>query len=731
MDLANPGKDGLSLVELDAFLQESREMPNWRMRADVECGYYDSNQHSAQDIALAQERGLPVVTVNLVAPTINLVLGMEAQTRGDWVVKPDGSQGGLTSLQADGLSMLVNDVERNAHADDACAEAYASQIKAGIGWIETSKNSNPFEYPYRVGFVDRREVWWDMRAKDKLLKDCRWLMRRKWNDVDVLQAKLDPKYHPLIQAAMAAGEAGWDYSRYASAFPYLQDDLISRDWWGDSAEWRSSDRKRACAYEVWYRKWQRGWVLKFADGRVVEYDRRNPIHQAGVVMGGAEPILASYHKMRCSWWLGPFRLFDFASPYSHNDYPYTPFWGYIEDGTNTPYGMIRAMKSLQDEVNARRAKMMWQLSATRAIVEEDAVADHNATAQEIGRADAYIVLKKNRRPRQGDPIKIDEHTGMSSQQFQVYEDAKRSLQQAGGVYSAMLGDGSSGAEAGVAIDQLIQQGTTALAKINSNYKMARAEVGRKVLALRLDDLDGKEVRVDLGETARSSTRTVTFNKRATDQQTGISFLQNDTTKMLWKMAISDVPNSPTHNQQRLQQLVEYAKSLPPELQVVFADIIVMASDLPNKDVIASRIRQITGQTPAVDPESATPEELMEIERAQQQQQRQQGMEDAAMALEADQMTAETENIRADTASKRADTIAVVTALKLAPLTPDPGEVQAAELEGEQPPGEGGAPAPPQGPTAGPEDIAAASQDAHSLEQHQHEGSVSLGAEMGA
>jgi hypothetical protein len=210
--------------------------------------------------------------------------------------------------------------------------------------------------------------------------------------------------------------------------PMLQDALISRDWWSDSSEWCDSDRKRVCAYEVWYRVWHKGLVIKFADGRVAEYDKRNAMHVAAVATGMAELSWAAYHKMRLAWWVGPFRLMDIESPYGHNEFPYVPFWGKIEDDTRTPYGLIRAMKSPPDEVNARRAKMMWQLSAQRVIAEDDAVDDHDAVAGEVNRPDAYIKLAKNRKQRGSQPpFQIEDHSGLNAQQFSVYEDAKRRI----------------------------------------------------------------------------------------------------------------------------------------------------------------------------------------------------------------------------------------------------------------------------------------------------------------
>lgn len=675
VDAAKTDKDAMSLVELERFLDEMAHAPAWRTRADVEADFYDGNQHSPEDIAIAQQRGLPIVTVNLIAPTINLVLGMEARTRTNWIVKSDGK--GLTDLQAQGLSAKLNEVERNAYANRACADAYASAVKTGLGWVEVGRSHDPFDYPYRVRSVDRREMWWDMRSQDPMQRDGRWQMRRKWHDADAVEAMLPAHLKKYVDYAMSA-TARWDMTQFTNSFPYLQDDLIARDWWTEDHEWRDTGRKRVCAYEMWYRKWVRGWILRFQNGRVVEYDKRNPVHQAALVSQLATPEEAVYTKMRTAWWLGPFRLFDTPSPYRSNSFRYIPVWGYREDRTGVPYGLVRPMMSLQNEVNARRAKMLWQLSAVRTILDDDAVLDHDLTAAEVSRPDAYIRLNKNRRNKAA-TIEIQEHQGLSQQQFNVYEDSKRSIQQSVGVFGPMLGDAQAGAEAGVAIDMLIQQGATGLAEINDNFRLARTAVGRELLHLVIEDMDGKpNQRIDLGKNSDRK-RVVMFNKPK-EIAPGVNILENDVSKLTWTVGLEEQPASTTFRQQQIKDLVEYAKSLPEEMRAVFADIVIMSSDIKDKEEIAARIRKMTGMQPPLDPETATPEELAEAEQAAAESQKQAQIQEAMLEGEMENQRADTENKRATTAKTRAETIGLVAQLGLVPGVAEPAEVQAQELE---------------------------------------------------
>lgn len=625
-DLAK--RPGLSMDKLGVFLDDMRYQPNWRQRADLEADYYDGNQYDAATLAALQEKGLPPITVNLIKPTIDTVLGLETKTRSDWLVRPGGDRNDGDEM-CEALTVKLKEAERMTQANRACADAYAGQIKAGLGWVEVGIESNPFEYPLRAEYVHRREIWWDWRARKPDLSDGRYLVRRKWYDADVAAAML-PQHKKLIYG-LVGWTADWDEARYAADFYLQQDDKLPRDMGWAESEWLDGERNRVCLYEVWYRTWERGFVLRMPGGRVVEFDRKNPIHKLAVVSGRVQPEAATFPRMRLSWWLGPYRLSDQPSPYTHNHFPYVPFWGYREDRTGTPYGLIRSMVPMQDEVNARRSKMLWQLSATRVLADEDAVVNHRDAQQEVSRADAYIKLKADRKNANG--FRIDEHQGLNAQQFEVYADSKQTLQDVAGVYNSMLGKKDSGADSGIAIASLVEQGQTTLAEINDNYRYARTMVGDMLLSLLIQQM-ARQVDIEVkvkGKSGRKARRVV-LNERVRDPDAmGAAHLNNDVTRANVRCVLDAIPATATYRQQMVMQLTELTKALPEQLQVMMIDLIVGATDVPDKDEILSRIRMATGMSSPDDGDLTPEEKQAEMQRQKARQARAQLEQRAAMA----------------------------------------------------------------------------------------------------
>ena len=603
-DSAAPSPDQLTVDKLDSFLYEIRHQREWRRASDLCADYYDGNQLDSATLEDMQRLGMAPLIRNLIQPTINVALGMEAKTRSDWRVQADAEQ---YQDVAEALSVKLKESERESRADRACSEAYAGQLKAGLGWVEVSREMDPFRYPYRVAEVNRREIFWDWRAKDPGLSDARYLVRRRWLDTDIIELMF-PEQKELINA-VGWTKANWDTPMTDFPTMMARSWTMERDVTIPESDWRDQTRKRLCLYEVWYRVWKRGFVIRTPQGRTIEVDLNNPRHAQAIAGGMIEPIPAIYPKMRLSWWIGPHRIADMPTPYPHNNFPYIPFWGYREDLTGIPYGLVRSMMSPQDEVNARLSKMMWLLSAKRVIMDSDAVDDVDEMRREVARPDALIVLAKNRR-RDG-IFKVESDFQLSQQQFEVLQDATQALQKTAGIYSSMLGDKQpGGANSGVALNTLVDQGTTTLAEINDNYRYGRTMVGDALVSLIREDLGHEPAVVNVEKRFGKQARAIGLNTPRLVQ--GVKMLDNDVQRSLVKVALEDVPSTPSYRAQQMWYLTEMAKSMPPQIQAFVFPFILEASEMPHRREIADQVRTALGQAAGGQDQNIPPEQVKQI-----------------------------------------------------------------------------------------------------------------------
>lgn len=617
--------------QVEMFLREIKHQPHWRREADRAADYYDGNQLSPETVEKLKDRGQPPLITNIIKPTIDTVLGMEAKTRTDWRVRPEDDDECDDDL-AEGLSVKLKHAEIESRADRAVSDAYAAQIKAGLGWVEIAREHDPFKCPYRVRYVHRREIFWDWRAEQPDLSDARYLIRRRWLELEHAIA-LMPQYATLFRMT-TGGWAGFD--------PLLEQDSrlvqsweVERDTRIAAVDWRDIQRMRICLYEIWYRKWVRGYTMTLPNGTVLEADFNNPRHNEAIVAGIAKIKQATFQKVRLAWYTGPHFLYDVPSPYKHNQFPYVPFFGHREDLTNVPYGLIRSMISPQDEVNARKSKMLWSLNSRRVVADSDAVSDHNKAAAEVARPDAYVILNANRKPQS--TFKVEPGSELAAQQFQVMQEAKQEIAEASGIHKSMQGQ-QSGAKSGIAINSLIEQGVNTLAEINDNYAYARRLVGEMLFELVKQNLMQGPSKVTIGE--GSQKKVIPLNTPVIDPQTQQPVMLNDVAKVKAKIVLDDVPSTPTYRMQQLQMLSEITKALPPQLQAMVVDFVIEATDLPKRHALADRLRSAVG--------IQDPEQQKAAAAAQQQAAaRQQAIADKMLVLDAAERAARIRKLNAE------------------------------------------------------------------------------------
>ena len=616
---------GMGLQQLESMLNEIAKQPVWRDEAQMAAAYYDGKQLSPEVMAALKERGQAPLVFNLVGPTIDAVLGIEAKTRTNWIVRPDDD---ASVDVAEALNEKLNEESRISLADRACADTYAAQVKTGLGWVEVNRNTDPYDAPYRVNYVSRNEISWDWHAKRPDLRDSRYLVRERWLDEDRALLAF-PGHDHLIRMAVN-GWRSWDGTwtdgkehqmvELLHAYSESQETVLDEETWFD---W---ERRRVRVFEVWYRAYERGVVLKLSDGRVIPYNKGNPLHQIALAHRTAKPITGVFPKMRLSYFMGCHRIIDIPSPLPHDNFPYVPFWGFREDGTGIPYGLVRRMMSPQDEVNARRSKMMWLLSAKRVIMDKDATTmDIEEVTDEVQRPDGVITLNPNRQHRDQHSFKIEQDFQLASQQFEIMVEAQRMIQDTAGVYSALMGKQDGGADSGVAIASLVEQGSTTLAELNDNYRFGRRLVGEHLLALINEDIGRNEMEVAVGTQKPEKTKMISLNSPGTDSF-GNKTINNDVYRSKTQVALDDIQATAGYRAQISNRLFELAATLPDDVKVAVLDIVVDSTDIPQREEMVKRIRKVTGT--GIDPETMTDEE-----RAAAEQQQAVQKETAALELE--------------------------------------------------------------------------------------------------
>ncbi|MGV8823026.1 MAG: portal protein [Methylibium petroleiphilum] len=624
-------KKGFALSALEDLVNDCQGQPEWRERSDKACAYYDMGKQlsARREQQIRMDMGIEPRQTNLVHGVINGVLGQEAKARSDVRIEADDEE---SADVADVLSKAMKEAQREANTDMAISNGYASQVKAGIGWVEVSRANDPLDYPYRVADVHRNEIWYDWRARNLGLDDARWLVRKRWEDLDESKA-LMPEFADILEQSVN----GWDML----SLPDDQQSLLYRSYSNERTtrisrdEWADSTRRRIKFFEVWYRVPAEVVVIHLSPTRRVVYDENSRVHQMALASGKVKVSRAITRQVRMALFAGPHRLIDVGT--TRRFFPYIPFFAFRDDEDRSPYGLIEGMISPQDEYNERRQMINWMLKARQVYIDSDALDTEYNTVEDVAgsamRPDMVAVLNPHRKNANGFVIKND--LTLQKEQVDVMQDSKALIQEVPRIYSTQLGSAPAGVTSGIANSLLIEQGAVAMGELNDNYRYGRKRVHEALLDLICEDHLEADMEVTLG--AGQNRRVVVLNTWDPKTEQPLNHVKDAPIKV----GLSDVPTSPAFRMQEQQQIATMIQALGqnPQAMAILAPAYLEGSSLSNRQGMADDLRRVMGVPVAGDRQAQEQQQAA----LQEQQAQQAALAQQAAQLQMQSAAADAEN----------------------------------------------------------------------------------------
>jgi hypothetical protein len=167
-----------------------------------------------------------------------------------------------------------------------------------------------------------------------------------------------------------------------------------------------------------------------------------------------------------------------------------------------------------------------------------------------------------------------------------------------GVYDASLG-ARSNETSGIAIARREDQGDNANSHFADNLVHSLVHTGRCLIDLIPKIYDNQRTQrllADNGEEFK-----VTINQQVMSDD-GAPVLVNDLSAGRFDVRVTVGRSYATQRIEALNSMVEFAKSLPPQAQLLFLDLIVKSSDWPGAEEISKRLRSLVPAEALADPD---------------------------------------------------------------------------------------------------------------------------------
>lgn len=391
---------------------------DWKDTAKVRYNQYHGTQWTSDEIAILQERSQAVSTFNHIAPAIDSVIGSERLNR------PKITMAGRT-LDDDRIAQvktsLYDYIQYNSKTDDEIDKMIQDCLVAGRGtmMIDVRPSSLTSAEIFHE-FIDYRDIFNDPLSKKDNLLDCRYIHYAKFVDEDIVD-RLYRKYNPEE-----------DSTGGINSFESSSEDEM---WF------ENNDRERPRLITTWYR------------------DEKGNVSTAIWVRGKI--------------------LFKSKKPYELNDFPFVQI-SYKKRLDNTPYGMVEAMVSAQDEINKRHSKALHYLNSKQVLAEENAFVSWAEAEKTLARPDGITKLIDGALAE--GRVQIVPTSQLADTHIKMMELAKANLLSSAGLNGAMVGQ-SGQYESAKKTNSSISQAQSTLIPFLNKLRITRYGLATKTMRL--------------------------------------------------------------------------------------------------------------------------------------------------------------------------------------------------------------------------------------------------------
>lgn len=594
------------LGKLENWWVEARDAHAENRREQmIDADYVDMIQWRSDHAAVLEDRGQAPLNTPLLKQVMKWLTGTERRTRIDWDVLPRKDADVKLANVKKQVLKWVSDVngspwERSRQFED--------QATVGVGWIEDCFNNDRREEGVTNRHQDWKEMWWDPYSRSNTLRDCRYLIRAKFLDLDYAIAMMPDQADALTRSAVDTLDSSMEMVSLDTSLPMMffgqqYQNMASRST-GIGGTFGSHlmvrrPRKRVLVLETWFKKAVNVPLLvgdgaddaaDALDGK--PFDAKNAVHQQALGDGLVTLVDGVTEEMWMALWTPGALLRINRSPYKHNKYPFTPAWASRRHRDGMPYGIPRETRDSVDELNQRKSKILFDLATCQVIYESDAMdeADEQNNLDEAHRADGEMRLRPNGLAK----VKIERGSDRIAPQIQMLDIAKQEIYEASGVTRENTGT-STGDQSGRAILAKQQQGAVVTATLFDNYRQAVQESGQKTLSNCEQFLTGPKLIRIVG--AGNAFDWITINQPDFDPLTGEVIWHNDITASEADFVVDETDFRETIRMAMSEMLFELIGRLPPNLAMGLLDVAIEMTDLPNKAMLVARVRALTGQQP--------------------------------------------------------------------------------------------------------------------------------------
>jgi len=428
------------------------------------------NQWSPRDKAILTAQNRNAMVFNKTKRITRLISGYQRKNRLAMKIDPVEGSDEQTANQLTGIVMHVMSSCNGYHTMSDAFEK--GPLKTGINLINVYPDyiTDPLNGDIKIARIPYNKFMLDPYFSDIDLSDCGWLIRREYFPRKQVQALLPMVGNKLAQVPDRSRDDKFQYFRppidLAGKQMMAYDEFWKRDFM--TAKFLV-DRQTGSMEEITGASRERLSMLMKAYPSLTVVKRQKPIVELYILVNG-----------ECMW--------KGEDPYGLGDIPYVAMVGFWEPEYNESdwklQALVRCIRDPQDETNKRRSKMLDMIDSQISSgwkAEERSVVNPKALYQS---GQGQVVWMKDGKFALAEKL---ETADIPQGLFRLMETLDRDIIDIPGINEEALGQaiGENSIQKISGVLGKLRQGAalTGLQDLFDNYRLTKAEVGRKIVRM--------------------------------------------------------------------------------------------------------------------------------------------------------------------------------------------------------------------------------------------------------
>lgn len=379
-------QDPLARLVHNRYMEAKDKSGDWRDEAERAFGYVAGDQWAEEDRMILESQGRPPITFNRTEIFVSAVTGLEALNRNEvrYFPRKPGQDQGTADLWTAAAEYVNDDADAEVHH----SAAFRDLVICGMGWTDTRMDyeTNP-DGDIQILHRDPMRMYWDPRARQRNLRDGRWVMyvgAMSWEEVkqtwpakaqEITGAKLfSPEFE---QAEPHDANKAWMYENDQSRSQPRE----GEDVWVAQYQWY----EREMFYRVQFEDGTRDFPVKDWEKYVERVPALNNFRRVG-------PFAKRNYKQAFVAGTVVLEVTDLPG----DDFTLQCMTGKHDPVENVWYGMVRPLFDPQDWVNKLYSQIMHIINSNAKgglLAEKDAFDSVAKAEEDWASADSIVWTK--------------------------------------------------------------------------------------------------------------------------------------------------------------------------------------------------------------------------------------------------------------------------------------------------------------------------------------------------